>query len=57
MKEYVKGEHKFIVAKNERCLYDYQSQELVNGKWVNMNKQKNFTRTALEGWLDIVIDF
>lgn len=57
MKEYVKGEHKFIVTKNERDLYDYQSQELVNGEWVNMSKQKNFTRVCLEDFLGIRIDF
>ena len=57
MKEYVKGGHKFIVTKNERDLYDYQSQELVNGEWVNMSKQKDFTRVCLEDFLGIRIDF
>ena len=57
MKEYIKGEHKFIVIKNEKGLYNYQSQELVNNEWVNMSKQKDFTRVALEDWLEIEIDF
>jgi hypothetical protein len=57
MKEYIKGEHKYIVIKNEKGLYDYQSQELVNGNWINMSKQKNFTRVALENWLEIEINF
>ena len=58
-KEYIKGNIKFIVRKNERGLYDYQSQEYsdINKCWVNMSKFKNFTRVALEDWLDIVINF
>ena len=59
MKEYVKGDLKFIVSKNERNLYDYQSQEYseICGVWVNMGKQKNFTKVCLEDFLDIIIDF
>jgi hypothetical protein len=59
MKEYIKGNIKFIVIKNEKGLYDYQSQEYseICGTWVNTSKQKNFTRVALEDWLDIKIDF
>ena len=56
-KTYVKGDHRFKVTKNKRGLYSYQSQEKVNGKWVNMSKQSNFTRSALNDWLDIRIDF
>lgn len=57
MREYIKGIHKFIVIKNDKGLYDYKSQELVNNEWLNMSKQRNFTRVALEDWLDIEIDF
>jgi hypothetical protein len=56
-KTYTKGNQRFKVTKNERGLYDYQSQEKVNGKWVNMSKQKNFTRSAINDWLDISVDF
>ena len=56
-KTYVKGDIRFKVTKNERGLYDYQSQERVNGKWVNMSRQSNFTRSALNDWLDININF
>ena len=58
-KEYIKGNIKFIVRKNERGLYDYQSQEYsdINKCWVNMSKQKDFTRVCLEDFLDIRIDF
>lgn len=59
MKEYIKGDIKFIVTKNDKGLYDYQSQEYskINNIWVNMGKGFNFTRVAMEGYLDIVIDF
>lgn len=59
MKEYIKGELKFIVSKNERGLYDYQSQEYshISKCWVNMSKQTNWKKVTLEDWLDIVIDF
>lgn len=59
MKEYVKGNLKFIVRKNEKGLYDYQSQEYSEmcKTWVNMSKQTNFTRVCLEDFLDIRIDF
>ena len=56
-KTYTKGDLRFKVSKNSRGLYDYQSQERVNGKWVNMSRQSNFTRSALNDWLDIRIDF
>lgn len=59
MKEYVKGNLKFIVRKNKKGLYDYQSQEYseICKTWVNMSKQKDFTRVCLEDFLDIRIDF
>lgn len=59
MKEYIKGNLKFIVRKNEKGLYDYQSQEYseICKNWVNMSKQTNFTRVCLEDFLDIKIDF
>lgn len=59
MKEYVKGFKKFIVTKNERGLYDYAYQEYSEmcNCWYNMSKVNNFEKTALEDWLDIVIDF
>lgn len=59
MKEYIKGNLKFIVRKNERGLYDYQSQEYseICKTWVNMSKQTDFTRDSLEDFLDIKIDF
>ena len=59
MKEYVKGNLKFIVRKNEKGLYDYQSQEYseISKTWVNMSKQTDFTRVCLEDFLDIRIDF
>ena len=56
-KTYTKGDLRFKVTKNKRGLYDYQSQEKVSGKWVNMSKQKNFTRSAINDWLDISVDF
>ena len=58
-KEYIKNDIKFIVTKNEKGLYDYQSQEYskICDCWVNMSKQKNFTKVALQDWLNIVIDF
>lgn len=56
-KTYVKDDIRFKVTKNERGLYDYQSQERVDGKWVNMSRQSNFTRSALNDWLDININF
>lgn len=59
MKEYIKGDIKFIVSKNERGLYDYQSQEYsyINKCWVNMSKQTDWNKKTLEDWLDIIIDF
>ena len=59
MKEYINGNIKFIVIKNEKGLYDYQSQEYsdICKCWVNMSKQKDFTRISLEDFLDIRIDF
>ena len=65
MKEYLKNDkngkllHKFIVSKNERGLYDYKSQEYsyISKCWVNMSHFENFTKEALQDWLDIVIDF
>lgn len=59
MKEYIKGDLKFIVSKNERGLYDYQSQEYshICKCWVNMSKQTNWKKATLQDWLDIVIDF
>ena len=59
MKEYIKGEHKYIVTRNDKGLYDYQSQEYskICDCWVNMSKQYGFTRVALEDYLDIEIDF
>ena len=59
MKEYIKGNLKFIVRKNERGLYDYQSQEYseICKTWVNMSKQTDFTIDSLEDFLDIKIDF
>ena len=58
-KEFIKGNIKYLVSKNERGLYSYQSQEYsdINKCWINISKQTNFTRVALEDWLDIVIDF
>lgn len=58
-KEYIKGDIKFIVTKNKRGLYNYQSQEYskINKCWVNMSRQKDFTRASLEDFLDIIIDF
>lgn len=46
-------------TKNDKGLYDYQSQEYskINDIWVNMGKGFNFTRVAMEDYLDIVIDF
>lgn len=59
MKEYIKGDLKFIVSKNERGLYDYQSQEYshICKCWVNMSKHTNWKKATLQDWLDIVIDF
>lgn len=59
MKEYIKGDIKFIVSKNEKGLYDYQSQEYskICNCWVNMSKQTDWNKNTLEDWLDIVIDF
>ena len=59
MKEYIKGNIKFIVTKNKRGLYDYQSQEYsyINKCWVNMSRQINWNKNTLENWLDIIIDF
>lgn len=56
-KTYVKGYQRYRVTKNSRGLYDYQSQERVNGKWINMSRQSNFTRSAINDWLDINVDF
>lgn len=56
-KTYAKGNIRFKVTKNKRGLYDYQSQERVNGKWINMSRQSNFTRSAINDWLDINVDF
>lgn len=58
-KEYIRNDIKFIVTKNDKGLYDYQSQEYshICKCWVNMARFKDFTRVALEDWLDIKIDF
>lgn len=58
-KEYIKGNIKFIVTKDEKGLYNFQSQEYseICKCWVNMSKFSNFTKAALEDWLDIKIDF
>ena len=52
---FTKGDIRYIVSRNSRGLYDYQSQEYsaTNKKWVNMSKQVNFSREAIEDWLDI----
>lgn len=59
MKEFIKGDLKYIVNKDDNGLYSYQSQEFskICNKWINMSKAKNFTRSALEDFLDIRIDF
>ena len=58
-REYIKGDHKFIITKNNKGLYDYKSKEYsyINKCWVNMSHFENFTKVALQDWLDIVIDF
>lgn len=59
MKEYIKGEQKFIVIKNDRGLYNYIMQEYseICKCWNNINADCNYTKEALEFHLDIKIDF
>ena len=52
---FTKGSIRFKVTKNSRGLYDYRSQEYsaINKKWVNMAKGSNFSRNAIQDYLDI----
>lgn len=57
-KEYLKKEHKIIITKNEKGLYDYELSEYskICNCWNKIGKYTNFTKEALESWLDINID-
>ena len=57
-KEYLKKEHKIIITKNEKGLYDYELSEYSKmcNCWNKIGKYTNFTKEALESWLDINID-
>ena len=57
-KEYLKKEHKIIITKNEKGLYDYELSEYSKmcNCWNKIGKYTNFTKEALETWLDINID-
>ncbi len=59
MKEYFRGDLKFIIEKDEKGLYSYKSQEYskICNVWVNISKEKNFNKEALENYLNIKIDF
>lgn len=56
--EYINDNHKIIITKNEKDLYDYELLEYskICNCWNKIGKYTNFTKEALESWLDINID-
>lgn len=58
-KTYVRGDHRFIVTKNSRGLYDYKMQEYsaMNNKWINISRRGNYTRDSINGELGIKVNF
>ena len=59
-KEYiVDGFKKYIVAKNNDGLYDYEYQEYseICNCWYNVSRHKNYTKEAIEYCLEIYINF
>ena len=55
---YINDNHKIIITKNEKDLYDYELLEYskICNCWNKIGKYTNFTKEALESWLDINID-
>ena len=56
--KYINDNHKIIITKNEKGLYDYELLEYskICDCWNKIGKYTNFTKEALESWLDINID-